>query len=132
MSLPGVREGLPIEPPPPPIGPSSGDSPRSLATSSVESWAALLESVLGMTSSEWANSAIVSCSRELCGRGGAGRGETLSQTRHTCGRYGNDAPTTASRAFDATRDGFVIGGGGGMVVLEGLEHAKARGARIYA
>jgi 3-oxoacyl-[acyl-carrier-protein] synthase-1 len=44
----------------------------------------------------------------------------------------NDAPTTAARAYDATRDGFVIGGGGGMVVLEELEHAKARGAKIYA
>ncbi|MCV2873948.1 beta-ketoacyl-ACP synthase I [Defluviimonas sp. WL0050] len=44
----------------------------------------------------------------------------------------NDAPETASRAFDATRDGFVIGGGGGVVVLEELEHAKARGAKIYA
>ncbi|NDR59516.1 beta-ketoacyl-ACP synthase I [Aliiruegeria sabulilitoris] len=44
----------------------------------------------------------------------------------------NDAPETASRAFDATRDGFVIGGGGGIVVLEELEHAKARGAKIYA
>jgi 3-oxoacyl-[acyl-carrier-protein] synthase-1 len=44
----------------------------------------------------------------------------------------NDAPETASRPFDATRDGFVIGGGGGMVVLEELEHAKARGAKIYA
>lgn len=43
----------------------------------------------------------------------------------------NDAPGTASRPFDATRDGFVIAGGGGMVVLEELEHAKARGARIY-
>ncbi len=44
----------------------------------------------------------------------------------------NDAPATASRAFDATRDGFVIAGGGGVVVLEELEHAKARGAKIYA
>ncbi|SOC02389.1 beta-ketoacyl-ACP synthase I [Rhodobacter maris] len=44
----------------------------------------------------------------------------------------NDTPTTASRAFDVTRDGFVIAGGGGVVVLEELEHAKARGAKIYA
>jgi len=44
----------------------------------------------------------------------------------------NDAPATASRAFDANRDGFVISGGGGIVVLEELEHARARGAKIYA
>ena len=44
----------------------------------------------------------------------------------------NDTPQKASRAFDANRDGFVIGGGGGIVVLEELEHAKARGAKIYA
>jgi 3-oxoacyl-[acyl-carrier-protein] synthase-1 len=44
----------------------------------------------------------------------------------------NDTPQTASRTYDATRDGFVIAGGGGMLVLEELEHAKARGARIYA
>jgi len=44
----------------------------------------------------------------------------------------NDAPGTASRPYDATRDGFVIAGGGGMLVLEELEHARARGARIYA
>ena len=44
----------------------------------------------------------------------------------------NDTPATASRAFDASRDGFVISGGGGMVVLEDLERARARGARIYA
>mmetsp|Transcript_25602 Transcript_25602/g.56117 ORF Transcript_25602/g.56117 Transcript_25602/m.56117 type:complete len:458 (-) Transcript_25602:460-1833(-) len=44
----------------------------------------------------------------------------------------NDDPKTASRAFDKTRDGFVIAGGGGMVILEELEHAKARGAKIYA
>jgi 3-oxoacyl-[acyl-carrier-protein] synthase-1 len=44
----------------------------------------------------------------------------------------NDTPEKASRAFDANRDGFVIGGGGGIVVLEELEHAKARGAKIYA
>jgi 3-oxoacyl-[acyl-carrier-protein] synthase-1 len=44
----------------------------------------------------------------------------------------NDAPQQASRAFDVNRDGFVIAGGGGVVVLEELERAKARGARIYA
>jgi len=44
----------------------------------------------------------------------------------------NEDPKTASRAFDKTRDGFVIAGGGGMVILEELEHAKARGAKIYA
>ena len=44
----------------------------------------------------------------------------------------NDTPDKASRAFDANRDGFVISGGGGIVVLEDLEHAKARGAKIYA
>lgn len=42
----------------------------------------------------------------------------------------NDRPTQASRAFDASRDGFVIAGGGGMLVLESLEHAQARGATI--
>ena len=44
----------------------------------------------------------------------------------------NESPELASRAFDANRDGFVIAGGGGIVVLEELEHAKARGAEIYA
>ncbi|MDX2428030.1 MAG: beta-ketoacyl-ACP synthase I [Xanthomonadales bacterium] len=44
----------------------------------------------------------------------------------------NDDPGKASRAYDAERDGFVIAGGGGMLVLEELEHAKARGAKIYA
>ncbi|WP_282047159.1 beta-ketoacyl-ACP synthase I [Roseibium album] len=44
----------------------------------------------------------------------------------------NDTPQTASRAYDSTRDGFVIAGGGGVVVLEELERAKARGAKIYA
>jgi len=44
----------------------------------------------------------------------------------------NDRPTQASRAFDADRDGFVISGGGGVIVLEALEHAQARGARIHA
>ncbi|HAG93005.1 MAG: beta-ketoacyl-[acyl-carrier-protein] synthase I [Pseudomonadales bacterium] len=44
----------------------------------------------------------------------------------------NDTPDKASRAFDASRDGFVIAGGGGMLVLEEYEHAKARGAKIYA
>ncbi|MCA0302067.1 MAG: beta-ketoacyl-ACP synthase I [Proteobacteria bacterium] len=44
----------------------------------------------------------------------------------------NDTPTRASRAYDKDRDGFVISGGGGIVVLEDLETAKARGAKIYA
>ncbi len=44
----------------------------------------------------------------------------------------NDNPTKASRAYDVNRDGFVIGGGGGVLVLEEYEHAKARGAKIYA
>jgi 3-oxoacyl-[acyl-carrier-protein] synthase-1 len=43
----------------------------------------------------------------------------------------NDTPELAARAFDATRDGFVIAGGGGVVVLEELNHALARGAKIY-
>ena len=44
----------------------------------------------------------------------------------------NDTPTKASRAYDANRDGFVIAGGGAVVVVEELEHALARGAKIYA
>ncbi len=44
----------------------------------------------------------------------------------------NDTPEKAARAYDANRDGFVISGGGGVLVLEELEHAKARGAKIYA
>lgn len=44
----------------------------------------------------------------------------------------NDAPTKASRAYDRDRDGFVIAGGAGFLVVEELEHAKARGAKVYA
>jgi len=44
----------------------------------------------------------------------------------------NEIPDKASRPYDATRDGFVISGGGGILVLESLEHAQARGAKIYA
>ena len=44
----------------------------------------------------------------------------------------NDCAAVASRAYDVDRDGFVIAGGAGVVVLEELEHAKARGAKIYA
>jgi len=44
----------------------------------------------------------------------------------------NDTPAKASRAYDADRDGFVIAGGGGVLVVEELEHARARGAKVYA
>jgi 3-oxoacyl-[acyl-carrier-protein] synthase-1 len=44
----------------------------------------------------------------------------------------NNTPETASRPYDKTRDGFIIAGGAGVLILEELEHAKARGAKIYA
>ena len=59
-----------------------------------------------------------------CGLGSFGQAKALS-TR-------NDAPKEASRPWDRDRDGFVLGDGGGAVLLEELEHARARGARIYA
>lgn len=59
-----------------------------------------------------------------CGVGGFNAMHALS-TR-------NDSPETASRPFSASRDGFVMGEGGGCLVLEELEHAKARGAKVYA
>jgi 3-oxoacyl-[acyl-carrier-protein] synthase-1 len=69
----------------------------------------------------------------------AGGGEeldwTLSELFDAMGAMSskfNAAPQSASRAYDKDRDGFVISGGGGILVLEELEHAKARGAKIYA
>jgi len=69
----------------------------------------------------------------------AGGGEeldwTLSELFDAMGAMSskyNASPQSASRAYDVNRDGFVISGGGGILVLEELEHAKARGARIYA
>jgi 3-oxoacyl-[acyl-carrier-protein] synthase II len=58
------------------------------------------------------------------GLGGFGQAKALSSR--------NDSPATASRPWDLERDGFVLGDGGGAMVLEELEHAKARGARIFA
>src|SRR5688572_24696936 len=58
------------------------------------------------------------------GMGGFSAMKALSQR--------NDDPATASRPFDLDRDGFVLGEGGGALILEELEHAKARGAKIYA
>jgi 3-oxoacyl-[acyl-carrier-protein] synthase-1 len=51
---------------------------------------------------------------------------------HALSRRSNDAPQQASRPYDVARDGFVIASGGGVLVLESLDHALARGARIYA
>ena len=69
----------------------------------------------------------------------AGGGEeldwTLSELFDAMGAMSskyNASPENASRAYDVNRDGFVISGGGGILVLEELEHAKARGAKIYA
>jgi len=69
----------------------------------------------------------------------AGGGEELHwgmtcqfDAMHALSTHFNDTPERASRPYDAGRDGFVIGSGGGMLVLEDYEHAKARGARIHA
>jgi 3-oxoacyl-[acyl-carrier-protein] synthase II len=60
----------------------------------------------------------------VCGLGSFGQAKALSMR--------NDAPTEASRPWDLERDGFVLSDGGGAVLLEELEHARKRGARIYA
>jgi len=57
---------------------------------------------------------------------------SLFDAMNALSRNYNDTPDRASRAYDADRDGFVIAGGGGFLVIEELEHALARGARVYA
>ncbi|MET0548978.1 MAG: beta-ketoacyl-ACP synthase II, partial [Xanthomonas sp.] len=68
--------------------------------------------------------------------GGAERGSSPSSVGGFCAMKAmstrNDDPTAASRPWDKERDGFVLGDGAGVLVLEEYEHAKARGARIYA
>lgn len=68
--------------------------------------------------------------------GGAERGSSPSSVGGFCAMKAmstrNDDPTGASRPWDKQRDGFVLGDGAGVLVLEEYEHAKARGARIYA
>lgn len=67
--------------------------------------------------------------------GGEEEGWTLGSLFDAMGALSskyNDTPALASRPYDSTRDGFVMAAGGGMVVVEELEHAKARGAKIYA
>jgi len=70
----------------------------------------------------------------LCGSGESGgwRTAVMFDAMGALSTSFNDRPSAASRAFDKARDGFVIGSGGGVVVLEELSHAIARGARIYA
>ncbi len=84
---------------------------------------------LGMRSIQYGDADVIvagggEMATTACGLGGFGQAKALS-TR-------NDAPTKASRPWDKDRDGFVLADGGGAVVLEELEHAKKRGARIYA
>jgi len=69
----------------------------------------------------------------FCGAGESGSWRTavMFDAMSALSTKYNDDPKTASRAFDTDRDGFVIGAGGGVVVVEELEHAKARGAKIY-
>src|SRR5690606_26194116 len=68
--------------------------------------------------------------------GGAERGSSPTSMGGFCSMKAmstrNDGPARASRPWDAERDGFVLGDGAGVLVLEEYEHAKARGARIYA
>jgi len=65
------------------------------------------------------------------GEGGGWRSAWMFDAMGALSTQYNDEPKSASRAFDNDRDGFVFGAGGGIVVLESLEHAKARGAKIY-
>ena len=70
--------------------------------------------------------------RQNCWRKFHNDGEDNSDAMGALSSKYNEHPTSASRSYDVDRDGFVISGGGGVLVLEEFEHAKARGANIYA
>ena len=88
--------------------------------------------IASATPSRSSRSASRTSSSPAAARSSTGRCRCCSTPWARCRRSSTRPPDKASRAYDADRDGFVIAGGAGVLVLEELEHAKARGAKIYA